>query len=123
MGCAFSAQVSKARLKHRNNPHLFSNSNQGQSNWKGWYDQNGQRIDMHLNNFQASLHGGVSGSGSDLTGSFTLSGTMTSGGQVQFVKQTGSQAVMFNGHMVGDVIQGSWNAPGNLKGTFRLSRG
>jgi len=92
------------------------------SPWKGWFAQNGQKTDMHFQNFRVEMNGKIWGSGSDNVGQFQISGNMKPHNQrLTFHKKyMGQHTVVYNGRMEGNHITGKWDIPGNCSGNFNM---
>jgi hypothetical protein len=89
--------------------------------WSGHFMQNGQKTNMHFQNFQIDLNGNIWGHGSDNVGNFNISGRMNNNGSFKFVKQYyGQHAVTYQGRCQGAYLSGQWVIPGNCQGTFQI---
>lgn len=94
---------------------------QKQVTWDGWYEQGGNKTEMKFENMQVHLDGAVFGSGQDTNGKFSIQGSMSQNGQLQFVKQyEGAHAVHYTGSVEDGMIQGKWSIPNNCDGTFGI---
>lgn len=93
------------------------------SPWKGWFKQNGQKTNMHFQNFRIETNGKIWGSGSDNVGAFQISGSMKPNNQrLSFHKQyQGQHTVIYKGRMEGNHIVGNWEIPGNCSGNYNIS--
>lgn len=89
--------------------------------WTGYYVQNGAQNEMTFDNMWISMSGGISGSGSDGVGSFTLNGQISPNGFFQFIKQyDGAHAVRYQGNISPGCLSGRWSLD-NLGDDFYLS--
>lgn len=89
--------------------------------WHGWWEQRGlgrqpmRGLVLHFG------PGVVRGSGHDIIGPFTISGTCGPESAVRFVKQyTGQHAVLYEGTNTGEGVFGVWQIPGLDSGRFAL---
>lgn len=89
--------------------------------WSGWYEQ-GNRQNMHFDNFQIDLQGSIWGHGSDGQGHFNISGKMNMNNKVfKFHKQyQGGVTVIYQGQAQGAFLAGQWSIPGNCQGKFQI---
>ncbi len=89
--------------------------------WKGWYEEMGQRKEMVFRNFYIGMDGKILGEGQDQIGKFTINGHMDMGtGFAQFVKQyKGKHAVNYQGSFTDGAFRGSWTVAGST-GSFEL---
>ena len=68
--------------------------------------------------FEANLNGEIKGKGKDSVGLFVIRGFSDAGGKVQFTKTyIGAHTVLYQGNLVGNVINGTWSVAG-LSGAF-----
>lgn len=90
--------------------------------WKGYWEQDGYRGTMHPLEFHFAA-GRVTGSGYDVVGRFTFSGTYDDSGHVSMVKHyIGAHQVIYEGTWDGEgTIFGQWTISGVWSGPFALS--
>ena len=96
--------------------------------WKGYYVQFGQQFPMEFADLQiniASAQPGVSGSGADIVGNFTLQGSYdSSSSAIKFTKQyEGAHAIYYEGTLSASQteITGYWGfEPGQHEEPFKL---
>lgn len=93
--------------------------------WQGWFEQDGNQVDMFLK-LDADQNG-IYGTGSDEVGYFLIRGDWNEDSTVRFAKKYfGAHTVLYTGSVVADgfygyIISGNWEIQGNCGGTFELS--
>jgi len=97
-------------------------NNQWSCGWTGWFAQNGQKSNMHFENFQIDFNGSIWGHGADQIGKFNISGKMNmQNNHFTFHKQyVGQHNVVYQGSMNQGLMVGKWSIPGNCQGNFQI---